>query len=70
MNLLVSINNKVIMNVLSTNINRFFLLHWKNTVPKILRKECITLNKKSVKCMLEVVNFVRLQGSFHKSKAR
>ncbi|KAJ8960033.1 hypothetical protein NQ318_009470 [Aromia moschata] len=62
-NLLLFINNKNTNDVLSNKINLFFETHWNLTVPKRVECSLINVNKKSVKCMLDVLNFVRLQRS-------
>ncbi|KAJ8933927.1 hypothetical protein NQ314_013683 [Rhamnusium bicolor] len=70
LNILLYINNKDITEVLSKKINVFFASHWNFTVPKYEAQNSITVNKKSVKCMLNVVKFVRLQKSYAQTRAR
>ncbi|XP_018573379.1 serine-protein kinase ATM [Anoplophora glabripennis] len=70
-NLLLYSTDKNIHEILSLKINCFFSRHWSLTVPKYTAQNSITINKKSVKCMLDVVGFVRLQRSYAaKSKMR
>ncbi|XP_023014307.2 serine/threonine-protein kinase tefu [Leptinotarsa decemlineata] len=69
-NLLVSFNISRVNNMLSKMIDFFFSEHWDLTVSKLVDKKSIALNKKSVKCMLAVVSFVRLQKSFNKPRSR
>lgn len=63
-NLLLHINDKNINQILSQKINGFFSRHWSLTVPKYTTQDCITVKKEAVKCMLNVVGFVRLQKSY------
>ncbi|KAG5880543.1 hypothetical protein JTB14_026776 [Gonioctena quinquepunctata] len=69
-NLLLSMNNTNVNNKLSQKLELFFSEHWNLTVPKHIDRNSITLDKKSVKCMLEVVSFARLQKSLNKPKSR
>ncbi|KAJ8917850.1 hypothetical protein NQ315_010763 [Exocentrus adspersus] len=70
-NLLMFINDKTINTILSRRVNGFFSSHWNLTVPKYAAHDSVTVNKKSVKCMLNVVSFVRLQKSYAvKSKTK
>lgn len=61
------LNQPEITQVLYENINQFFTTHWKNTISEIQNEESITLNKKSVRCMLQTINFVRMQRHFNES---
>lgn len=63
-------NNKNVTEVLSRQIDNFLSVHWKNTVLKFSESDSITLNKRAVKSILEIVNFVRLQKYSEKYKAR
>ncbi|XP_060527564.1 serine-protein kinase ATM isoform X2 [Cylas formicarius] len=64
--LLLFINNQTVTETLSAQINEFFSRHWNLTVTNITNQDLIAVNKKSVKCMLDVINFVRQQSSFSK----
>ncbi|CAH1170506.1 unnamed protein product [Phaedon cochleariae] len=69
-NIFLSLNNSRITNILLKKIDYFFDQHWQYAVPKYVEQNSITLNKKSVRCMLEVVSFIRLQRSFSSSKSK
>ncbi|CAH1281056.1 unnamed protein product [Diabrotica balteata] len=69
-NLLVSIGHRTVINILSKNIEYFFSEHWRLTVRESTKEELIAVNKKSVKCMLNVVNYVRLMKNCSVYKSR
>ncbi|XP_066254507.1 serine-protein kinase ATM isoform X2 [Euwallacea similis] len=59
--LMLSLNNSSVTKVLSNQINSFFTQHWSLTLSSSSTSNLIPVNKKSVKCMLDVVNFIRQQ---------
>lgn len=63
-------NNKHVTEILSRKIEKFFSLHWKYCISKADSKGSIAINKKSVKTVLDVINFVRLYGCSQKNKSR
>lgn len=63
-------NNKHVTEILSRKVEMFFSLHWKYSISKADAKESIAINKKSVKIMLDVINFVRLFSCSQKNKSR
>ncbi|XP_028138214.2 serine-protein kinase ATM-like [Diabrotica virgifera virgifera] len=69
-NLLVSVGHRSVITTLSKNIEYFFSEHWRLTVRENTKEELIAVNKKSVKCMLNVVNYVRLMKNCNPYKSR
>ncbi|CAG9773154.1 unnamed protein product [Ceutorhynchus assimilis] len=62
--LMLSLNNSKVTEMISVRINGFFTSHCNlSTEPE---KLLIPVNKKSVKCMLDVINFIRQQPSIFK----
>uniref|UniRef100_A0A6P7GP54 Serine-protein kinase ATM-like n=1 Tax=Diabrotica virgifera virgifera TaxID=50390 RepID=A0A6P7GP54_DIAVI len=69
-NLLVLYGHRSVTNILFKNIEYFFSEHWRLTVQENRKEELIAVNKKSVKCMLNVVNYVRLMKNCSVYKSR
>ncbi|XP_066152379.1 serine-protein kinase ATM isoform X2 [Euwallacea fornicatus] len=63
--LMLSLNNVSVTKILSNQINSFFTQHWNLTVSSST-SNLVPVNKKSVKCMLDVVNFIRQQPAIYK----
>ncbi|XP_050307938.1 serine-protein kinase ATM isoform X2 [Anthonomus grandis grandis] len=69
--LMLSNNNGIVIQILAAHFNEFFNQHWNLTVlsSAATDQNLIPINKKAVKCMLDVINFIRQQPSVSKKLA-
>ncbi|VEN39029.1 unnamed protein product [Callosobruchus maculatus] len=58
--LLLSLKDRKISHILSEKIDYFFSSHWESTVTNTSSVNSVITNKKSVKCMLDIVDVNRL----------
>ncbi|XP_056641369.1 serine-protein kinase ATM isoform X1 [Diorhabda sublineata] len=60
--LLIYLDNSTVTYLICEKIDYFFSEHWKITINKTTNEESIAVNKKSVKCMLNIINYLRLMN--------
>ncbi|CAH1112514.1 unnamed protein product [Psylliodes chrysocephalus] len=58
-----------VTSLITKQMDYFFTQHWKMT-KQDFREDCIVLNKKSVKSMLNIINYVRLQKKGNRVNSR